>query len=90
MSCYVLRVTRPTQNRFQGHAPKHTLLSARQRGKIEQHTLDDAHVQTGEGIFEMHERELTNKREELQRIIDDKQKAAQAKLSSRREGVHAK
>jgi hypothetical protein len=38
----------------------------------------------------MHERELTNKREELQRIIDDKQKAAQAKLSSRREGVHAK
>lgn len=85
MSCYVLRVTRPTQNRFQGHA----LLTARQRGEIEQHTLDDARVQTGEGIFEMHERELTNKREVLQRIIDAKQKASQAKLDSRREGGYA-
>jgi hypothetical protein len=57
MSCYVLRVTRPTQNRFQGHAPKHAQLSARQRGEIKQHTLDDAHVQSG-GIFETHEMEM--------------------------------
>jgi hypothetical protein len=83
MSCYVLRVTRPTQNRFQGHAPKHTLLSARQRDEIEQHTLDAHDVQTGEGIFEMHEKELTNKREELQRMIDANKKAAKAKLGSR-------
>ena len=37
----------------------------------------------------IHERELTNKREVLQRIIDAKQKASQAKLDSRREGGYA-
>ena len=79
MSRVVHYVTRPTQNRFQGHVPKHAQLSARQRGEIKQHTLDDAHVQTG-GIFETHEMELTNRREDLQKKLDAKQKAAKAKL----------
>jgi hypothetical protein len=83
MSCYVYYVTRPTQNRFQAHAPKHALLSARQRGEIKPHTLDDA-VHTEE-IFETHKIELTNKREKLQKMIGANRKTAKETLILRRE-----
>jgi hypothetical protein len=84
MSCvvyYVTRPTRPTQNRFQGHVPKHAQLSAHQRSESKPGTLDDAVHTKG---FEKHENEFNKSRKDVQEMIDANKKKAEDILIKRR------